>query len=221
MPMLKMDSHIHSEYSPDSNSKIDDILKTAKKRNIDIIAISDHNTVDGTSEVLRKTRNTDILAIPSIEISSTQGHILGFGCEENIPKDLTPQDTIDRIHDLGGLAIIPHPYCFYRHGLLCKSDYKDLKIDAIETKNARFIVGYCNMKAKNLSKKENIPSLGASDSHYWKFVGDCYSKIDAEKDIDSILKAIVKGKVEACGNGTSNILLSKYLFEKNVLKKFD
>ena len=49
--MLKMDSHIHSEYSPDSNSKIDDILKTAKKENIDIIAISDHNTVDGTSEV--------------------------------------------------------------------------------------------------------------------------------------------------------------------------
>ena len=58
--MLKMDSHIHSEYSPDSNSKIDDILKTAEKRNIDIIAISDHNTVEGTKEVLKKTKNTDI-----------------------------------------------------------------------------------------------------------------------------------------------------------------
>ena len=56
--MLKMDSHIHSEYSDDSSSKIDDILKVANSRNIDIIAISDHNTVDGTSEVLRKTRNT-------------------------------------------------------------------------------------------------------------------------------------------------------------------
>ena len=70
--MLKMDSHIHSEYSPDSQSKIDDIIKVAQKENIDIIAISDHNTVDGTSEVLKKTRNTDILAIPSIEISSTK-----------------------------------------------------------------------------------------------------------------------------------------------------
>ncbi|MER2014624.1 MAG: PHP domain-containing protein, partial [Methanobrevibacter sp.] len=107
--MLKMDSHIHSEYSPDSSSRIDDILEVANKRNIDIIAISDHNTVDGTSEVMAKTRNTDILAIPSIEVSSTLGHILGFGCEENIPRDLSPQETIDRIHDLGGLAIIPHP----------------------------------------------------------------------------------------------------------------
>lgn len=219
--MLKMDSHIHSEYSPDSSSKIDDILKVANERNIDVIAISDHNTVDGTSEVLAKTRNTDILAIPSIEISSTQGHILGFGCEENVPRDLSPQETIDKIHDLGGLAIIPHPYCFYRHGLICKSDYRDLKIDAIETKNARFIIGYCNRKAKNLSKNENIPELGASDSHYWKFVGDCYSMIDAEKDIDSVLKSIKKGKTKACGKGTSNVLLSKYLFEKRVLKKFD
>ena len=218
--MLKMDSHIHSEYSPDSSSKIDDILETARKKEIDIIAISDHNTVDGTSEVIKKTRNTDILAIPSIEISSTLGHILGFGCEENIPRGLSPHETIDKIHDLGGIAIIPHPYCFYRHGLLCKSDYKDLKIDAIETKNARFIVGYCNNKAKNLSKKENIPGLGASDAHYWKFVGDCYSKIDCEMDIDSVIKAILKGKVEAHGKGTSNILLSKYLFERRILKKF-
>ena len=219
--MLKMDSHIHSEYSPDSSSKIDDILDVARKKEIDIIAISDHNTVDGTSEVMKKTRNTDILAIPSIEISSTLGHILGFGCEENIPRELSPEETIDKIHDLGGIAIIPHPYCFYRHGLLCKSDYKDLKIDAIETKNARFIVGYCNNKAKKLSKIENLPGLGASDAHYWKFVGDCYSKIDCEKDIDSVIKAILKGKVEAQGKGTSNILLSKYLFERRVLKKFD
>lgn len=219
--MLKMDSHIHSEYSPDSSSKLDDIIKVAERREIDIIAISDHNTVDGTSEIIKKTRNTDILAIPSIEISSSKGHILGFGCEEIIPKGLSPEDTIDRIHDLGGLAIVPHPYCFYRHGLLHSTDYKGLKIDGIETKNARFIIGYCNRKAKKLSQKENLPTLGASDAHYYKFVGDCYSLVDCEKDIDSVLKAIKKNLVEAHGKGTSNILLSKYLFEKNILKKFD
>ena len=216
-----MDSHIHSEYSPDSKSKLKDIFKVAKSRNIDIIAISDHNTVDGSKEARRLTKKDDLLVIPSIEISSIEGHILGFGCEEKIDRDLPAAETIDLIHDQSALAIIPHPYCFYRHGLLCKADYKDLKIDAIETKNARFIVGYCNNKAKNLSKNENLPSLGASDAHYFKFVGDCYSKIDCEKDIDSVLKSITKGKVEAFGKGTSNIKLSKYLFEYKVLKKFD
>lgn len=216
-----MDSHIHSEYSPDSKSKLKDIFKVAKSRNIDIIAISDHNTVDGSKEARRLTKKDDLLVIPSIEISSIEGHILGFGCEEKIDRDLPAAETIDLIHDQSALAIIPHPYCFYRHGLLCKADYKDLKIDAIETKNARFIVGYCNNKARNLSKNENLPSLGASDAHYFKFVGDCYSKIDCEKDIDSVLKSIKKGKVEAFGKGTSNIKLSKYLFEYKVLKKFD
>ena len=219
--MYKMDSHIHSEYSPDSKSKLKDIFKVAKSRNIDIIAISDHNTVDGSKEARRLTKKDDLLVIPSIEISSIEGHILGFGCEEKIDRDLPAAETIDLIHDQSALAIIPHPYCFYRHGLLCKADYKDLKIDAIETKNARFIVGYCNNKAKNLSKNENLPSLGASDAHYFKFVGDCYSKIDCEKDTDSVLKSIKKGKVEAFGKGTSNIKLSKYLFEYKVLKKFD
>ena len=219
--MYKMDSHIHSEYSPDSKSKLKDIFKVAKSRNIDIIAISDHNTVDGSKEARRLTKKDDLLVIPSIEISSIEGHILGFGCEEKIDRDLPAAETIDLIHDQSALAIIPHPYCFYRHGLLCKADYKDLKIDAIETKNARFMVGYCNNKAKNLSKTENLPSLGASDAHYFKFVGDCYSKIDCEKDIDSVLKSIKKGKVEAFGKGTSNIKLSKYLFEYKVLKKFD
>lgn len=219
--MLKMDSHIHSKYSPDSESKLEDIIEVSKKRNIDIIAISDHNTVDGTSEIIKKTKNTDILAIPSIEISSSKGHILGFGCEETVPRDLSVEDTIDRIHDLGGLAIVPHPYCFYRHGLLHNKDYKGLKIDAIETKNARFIIGYCNRKAKKLSEKENLPGLGASDAHYYKFVGDCYSLIDCEKDIDSVLKAIKKNKVEAHGKGTSNIKLSKYLAKREIQKKFD
>lgn len=220
--MNKMDSHIHSEYSPDSKSSLEDIFKVAKSRNINIIAISDHNTVEGSKKARELTKkDDDFLVIPSIEISALEGHILGFGCEENIKRDLPATETIDLIHDQGGLAIIPHPYCFYRHGLLCKADYKDLKIDAIETKNARFIVGYCNNKAKNLAKKENLPSLGASDAHYYKFVGDCYSNIDCEMNVDSVLKAIKNKKVEALGKGTSNIKLSKYLFEYKVLKKFD
>ncbi len=220
--MYNMDSHIHSRYSPDSKSKLEDIIRRAKERNIDIIAISDHNTVEGSKLARELTKNDDeILVIPSIEISSINGHILGFGCEENIKRDLPADETIDLIHSQGGLAIIPHPYCFYRHGLLCKEDYKNLKIDAIETKNARFIAGYCNSKAKKLSENEKLPGLGASDAHYYKFVGDCYSKIDCEKDIDSVFNAIKKDKIEVLGKGTSNIKLSTYLFNYKILKNTD
>ena len=132
--MYRLDSHIHCQYSPDSSTKIDDIIKKSIEDKIDIIAISDHNTVEGSKVAVEKTKNTEnLLVIPSIEISSSKGHILGFGCEEVIPRDLEPEETIDLIHDQGGLAIIPHPFCFYRHGLLCKSNPDELNFDAIET----------------------------------------------------------------------------------------
>ncbi len=216
--MLDLDSHIHSCYSHDSHTKIEDIIETAVKKNLDIIAISDHNTVEGSKKA-QMVNQTDLLIIPSIEISTTQGHLIGFGCTELIAKDLPPAETIDRIHDQGGLAIVPHPYCFYRHGLLHDNDEK-LKFDAIETKNARFILGYCNGKSEKLAKNRKIPSLGASDAHYKEFIKDCYTQINCQKDIDSVLKAIKKNKVKACGKGTSNIMLAKYLFNKNVLKKY-
>ena len=219
--MYRLDSHIHCQYSPDSSTKIDDIIKKSIEDKIDIIAISDHNTVEGSKVAVEKTKNTEnLLVIPSIEISSSKGHILGFGCEEVIPRDLEPEETIDMIHDQGGLAILPHAFCFYRDGLLCKSNPDELNFDAIETRNARFIVGWCNFKAKKLADKKNIPSLGASDSHYIDFLGDCYSLIDCELDIDSVLKSIKKGQVEAHGKGTSNIKLSKYLFDKHVRKLY-
>lgn len=211
--MYNLDPHIHSCYSPDSETKIEDILRTAQEKNIDIIGISDHDTVEG-SKVARKLES-DILVIPSIEISSRDGHILGFGCSEKIEKNLSPTETIDKIHEQGGIAIIPHPFCFYRHGLLYNND-EDLKFDAVEVKNARFIIGYCNGQTEKLAEKNKIPGLGSSDAHYHKFVGDCYTEIDTEKDIDSVLKSIKKNKVTAKGNGTSNIQLAKYLIEKRM-----
>lgn len=213
--MYRLDPHIHSRYSKDSNTRIEDIISEAAKKNLDIIAISDHDTVEGSKAA--QGYSSDVLVIPSIEVSCRDGHVLGFGCTEVVEKGLSPEETIDKIHDQGGIAIVPHPYCFYRHGLIDKVGEK-LDFDAIEVKNARFILGYCNHKAKMLSKKNGIPGLGSSDAHYSKFVGDCYTEIDCEKDIDSVLKSIKKNRVEAKGKGTSNIQLAKYLIEKNILK---
>ena len=50
--MYRLDSHIHCQYSPDSSTKIDDIIKKSIEDKIDIIAISDHNTVEGSKVLL-------------------------------------------------------------------------------------------------------------------------------------------------------------------------
>ena len=79
---------------------------------MDAIAISDHDRIKG----FRVTRSIaeDIIVVPSIEISAANGHILGLGVDEIIPKGLSGAETVDMIHDAGGLAIVPHPYSYYR-----------------------------------------------------------------------------------------------------------
>ena len=202
--MLKFDPHIHSSYSYDCNSEISDILKTARVKKLDVIAISDHDTVEGSKIAIKESKKyDDLLVIPSMEVSSSKGHILALGVEEIIEKNLSPVDTIEKIHENGGLAIIPHPFNFYRSGLFSKTNPNLLNFDAIEVLNAKFFVGYTNNKAKKYAIQHKIPPMGASDSHILDTIGACYSEVNCNFDIESILKAIKKNNVNAKGKGNS------------------
>lgn len=85
--MIKLDPHIHTLYSGDSKNIPDDIVKIAKKRGLDAIAITDHNTIKGY-EVIAKRNIEDILIIPGIEISTREGHIVALGITEEIENTL-------------------------------------------------------------------------------------------------------------------------------------
>lgn len=211
---MYLDPHIHSVYSGDSESQINDILKYSSKIGLDAIALSDHNTVKGSKIAIERSKNMDLLVIPSIEISSYYGHILGFGVSEQIPRDLSAIETVERIHDAGGLAIIPHPYSFYRHGLFTKID-DDLSVDGVETKNARYIIGYSNNHARELAKKRNLATLGSSDAHFISGIGNCYTEIDCDCSVDDIMESVRKRKTIARGTKTSTIkVLTSALLRK-------
>ena len=213
---MKLDPHIHSFYSGDAKNSPIEILKQAKKTGLDCIAISDHNTIKGSQIAIKEAKNLkNIEAISSIEISSTKGHILGFGVNEHIDKDLSPEETIDKIHEQGALAIIPHPLTRYRHGLFTKIDPKGLKVDAIEVLNARYIFGYSNAKSKKTAIKNSFPMIGSSDSHFLESIGDCYTEIDCES-ADDVFKAIKNNKTEPKGKRTSNQLIAKEFINKKI-----
>lgn len=220
--MLKFDPHIHSIYSCDSRSTPRDIIDRAEKIGLNAIAISDHNTIKGSREAFKIAyhENRDIIVVPSIEISTDKGHMIGLGVTEDIPQGLSAIETSDMIHDNGGLVIIPHPFSVYRHGLFCNVD-PNMIVDGIETQNARYIYGYSNNKAKDLASKNKLATLGASDSHFLESVGDSYTEVYTKNhSIDGILKAIKNRQCKAAGKGTSNFLIAKEVFVKKVLKKY-
>ena len=224
---MKFDPHIHSVYSGDSRSEVIDILIQAEKKGLDAIAISDHNEIAGSR--LARSYGGSIIVVPSIEISSDKGHILGLGVDEIIPKGLSAVETVDRIHDAGGLAIVPHPFSYYRHGLFCNVD-KNLGVDGVETKNARYIFGYnaryifgySNKQAETLAYNKRLATLGASDSHFLKSVGDAFTEVNTKGNdsVDGILKAIKHRRCKAMGHRTSNFLIAKEVFVKKVLRRY-
>ena len=81
---MKADLHIHSTVS-DGSDTIEQIIDTAKKKGLDTIAITDHDTL---SHIAQIPADTDIKVIGGVEISAvhrktnTRAHILGYNIQK-------------------------------------------------------------------------------------------------------------------------------------------
>ena len=196
MPDLKIDMHVHTEGSPDAHTRIDDLPKIISAKALDGVAVTEHNQ-------LNPPEFENVIILPGVEISSAEGHIIALGVREIIPRKLSADETIQRIHDQGGVAIIPHPY-----DPVCECvKLSNLKVrpDAVETMNADALsFGISNYLAKRDAIKLNLPQVGGSDSHIPESIGDCYTIIDSPtRSLEDILAAIRTGRTRPVGHATS------------------
>jgi predicted metal-dependent phosphoesterase TrpH len=198
--MLTCDLHVHTNYSKDGESSIEEILRQAEAEGLDAIAITDHDSVDGAKQAL--AIRSAVLVIPGIEVSTKQGHLLVLGVTEIIPAGLDVMATVSIARRMGALAILPHPYHVWRHGVARRKKAGMHVVDAVEVFNSRYIVGSANKKAARIAKRLGKPCVGGSDAHNAKFVGYGRTYIDAEKSVPAILDAIRSGKVSCGGRKT-------------------
>ena len=191
---VKADLHVHSTYSADSVITSKDLVFYAKKRGLTAVAITDHDQVEGARKIARET---DFLIIPGTEVSSLDGHIVGLNVQEEIPRDLSADDTVDRIHAAGGIAIACHPYVLFK-GSIGKHVTK--KFDAVETRNATsFPFKSAARKAELLAERLGLPRVAGTDAHIPQTIGSAYTVIEAEPNVEAILKAIVAGQCQPMG----------------------
>ena len=196
MPSLKFDLHVHTVGSYDGHTKREDLPQIIRSRGLDGVAITEHDVFDPP-----KLQNA--LLLPAIEVSSQTGHVLGLGVRELIPAGLSADETIRKIQDQGGVAIIPHPY-----DPVCECvKLARLKVrpDAVETVNADALSFYISKwLAHKDARRFNLPEVGGSDSHIPQTIGDAYTVIDAaSSDLKDIIDAIKSGNVRAEGRPTS------------------
>lgn len=77
----KADLHIHTTAS-DGDLTPSEVVRYAKEINLDMLAITDHNTTQGVDEALNEANRCNIKVLPGIELSTKHKgksiHILGY-----------------------------------------------------------------------------------------------------------------------------------------------
>ena len=192
---MKADLHVHTS---DSVITPKQLVFYAKKRGLTAVAVTDHNTVEGAWKIAKET---DFLIIPGTEVSSLHGHIVGLNVDTLIPRGLSADETVDRIHEAGGIAIACHPYAMLKGSV---GKHVTGKFDAVEAINASaFPFSRATSRAHQLAERLKLPKVAGTDAHYGPVIGQAYTVIDSEPNVEAILKAIKNGHCKPAGTGVS------------------
>ncbi len=188
------DLHIHSIYS-DGCTTLEGIVQIALRKGLTVISKADHNTCRGNQKLAILCREKGLLFIPAIEVSSKEGHIVVAGVDHWVKGSFTAEETAEKAHELGGVAILAHP--FYK-GSLRERAFSKKGIDAIELLNGASPIGniHALRRLHRLPIRPGLSLMVGSDSHSGFLFGEYLNKFHCQLTRDEVLEAIRKGRVK-------------------------
>jgi hypothetical protein len=110
--MLIADPHCHTIAS-DGEVTPAQLVDAAVQAHIDLIAVTDHDTMNSVKEAQKRGESVALTVVSGQEVTTrgpAQTHILGWFLDRPVRRGMSLEDTVDAIHDQGGLAIVPHPF---------------------------------------------------------------------------------------------------------------
>lgn len=150
--------------------------------------------MEGAVKAMDIAKDYGLIVIPGVEVTTGEGHLLAYGVTEEIPMKMGIRETVDYVHDLGGIVAPAHP--FSPLGVFFMDKNKDLLeedfFDAIEVTS--IIKGGICKNAMEFSEEKKLPKIGGSDSKISGSVGDFHTEINTKsKSLASVLNAIKSG----------------------------
>ena len=193
---LKVDLHLHTADDPYDRIRYTskELISKAADQGFDVISITNHQCLTFNEDLYDYAKERGILLIPGIELNIRNRHVLMLNPLHG--KTISDFPSLSRVRRPETLVIAPHPYY---PGIRSLNGYllKHLHLfDAIE---------YCyfytpwinfNQRAVELSEANGFPLIGNSDAHFLSQLGTTYSIIHAEKNMESIFRAIRQKKLE-------------------------
>jgi len=192
---LRADLHLHTRdgdrfITYDARALID----RAAGEGVQVLSITNHNTVTFNEDLRAYARNRGILLIPGVEATIEGKHVLLYNIDVD-PERIRTFADLRRLRSPEWLAVAPHPF-FPAPFCLRERLRKEIDLfDAIEFSHFYTERIDFNRPAIRLSKEIGLPLLGTSDSHLVRQFGTTYSLIEAEGTAASVVAAARKGQV--------------------------
>lgn len=184
-PRGKADMHLHTLYS-DGTAGVAELLDHIEREtDLDLVAITDHERIDGAlrARELHSAGDYSFELVVGEEITTRRGHVLALFLTDRVPALRPLPETLERIHDQGGLAIAAHPMApltpsLGRRSLLHLHRSTDPRhhLDGIEVLNPS-AAGRARRLARNELNEAvlHLPGVGNSDSHVLEHVGSAWT----------------------------------------------
>jgi hypothetical protein len=192
--LIKADLHIHTCYSIDCLTPLEQIVERCLKLGINCIAVADHNTIAGA---LKLREIAPFKVIVAEEILTPVGEIMGLFLGEEVSQRLSPQETISRIRSQGGLVAIPHPFgrsLPWNANILTSTEVLS-QVDIIETFNSRTPFSSSIAKARKLAEEQGKAASAGSDAHTLGEIGQAYVEMPEFDGPHDFLNSLAQGKI--------------------------
>ena len=202
---LKAELHCHNVFSNgnvgalepiyDCNVTISKQLEQAHAVGLDVLFVTNHNTIDGFKQMLEYKKNHqkfDALNVyPAEEVTTNnESHVLIYGLDHSIKSGLSLHEVLDEAKKQDAVTIAPHPFSLL-DALREDSTYCDL----FEVFNSSNVDVYSNLKAKNFAKEKGLHVIAGSDSHVQSTIGRSTNLINSENKLDSVIDAMKHHKI--------------------------
>jgi predicted metal-dependent phosphoesterase TrpH len=190
-----VDFHCHTNISKDSLTSPEQLISAARRKHLDRVVVTDHNSIAGAlaAHALEPER-----IIVGEEIMTTKGEILAAFVTEEIPRGLSPEETIQRLRDQGAFISVAHPFDSWRNGAWKLEDLLEItaRVDAIEIFNARCTAREDNQRAMEFARQQHLPGTAGSDAHAAFELGKARLVVPEFDGPESLRIAIREGQVQ-------------------------
>jgi predicted metal-dependent phosphoesterase TrpH len=185
--MLRVDLHLHSNYSHDGRSTLQELVDRARECSLDRIALTDHNVFDGAANLARMAPE---LTVAGEEIKTLEGEVIGLFISTRVQPFLMPEDAMDLIHGMGGLTYIPHPLDRNRsHFRAERLVALASRIDIIETYNP-WCDAAANQAAARLADELGKVAATGSDAHSADELGRSWMEMEEYSGTEDFLEKL-------------------------------